>query len=62
MSRTMSREKEVGLSHGSWDQAITDARTLLRKVEEKAVRLRVAISSFEQSKKDGEPYAIESPR
>jgi len=45
---------------GSWDQAIADARALLRRVEERAIRVRCAISSFEQSKRDGEPYATQS--
>ncbi len=44
------------LSTEKWDLAISDARKALRRVEEKAVRLRSAISSFEQSKRDGEPW------
>jgi hypothetical protein len=56
MSHTMSSE-----NIGSWDQAIADARALLRRVEERAIRVRCAISSFEQSKRDGEPYSTQSP-
>jgi hypothetical protein len=48
------------LSIEKWDQAIFDARKVLRRVEEKAVRLRVAISSFEQSRRTGEPYPAQS--
>ncbi len=44
------------LSTTKWDQAILDARKVLRRVEEKGVRLREAISTFEQNKRDGEPW------
>jgi len=40
---------------------LPDAKALLRRVEEKAIRVRVAIKSFEQSKRDGELYQSRTP-
>jgi len=61
MSTTKSMKKWPK-GENSWDQAIADAKALLLRVEEKAIRVRVAIKSFEQSKRDGELYQSGTPK
>jgi hypothetical protein len=55
MSKQLSRTKHTR-NEKLWDQAIDDASVLLQRVEERAIRLRVAIAGFQQSKESGDPW------
>ena len=54
--RNKSGTTVVSVEEVGWGKAITDATELLKKVEAKARRLRVAILTFQEEKKAGVPY------
>jgi len=60
MSRQRSREKRA-VGENPWDRAISDAKQLLRKVEAKARRVRLAILEFEQGRANGESWSGSFP-
>jgi hypothetical protein len=49
LSSSKSKAKE-------WDQAIADAQELLGRLEQRVVRIRVAVQTFTQSRAAGEAY------
>jgi hypothetical protein len=61
MSQTLSTEKSLG-NKNPWDQAIADARARLRRIEAKAMRVRLAIKTFEAGKADGEVWPGEDAK